>query len=255
MTCREFEHAAASLTLWELARSDDQDLLHHAVECVKCAVWLDEQQMLAAGMQALQARTAGCEAGAHVEQALLRRFRQENSQQTPSVATLRAAPIAFHLSRFFEVGAYAAVAAAIAVGLFLGVRLLERHAQKVTGQTSPAVTAPVQRAQASSASVQQQVAPTMRERPEMPVKREAAAHPVSQGGRARHLSAAAASPTTDDSDYVALMFCDPLICSTDAQVVRMELPVAGANDSNAETQVADVVVGDDGLVRAVRIVN
>ncbi len=255
MTCREFKHAAASLTLWELARSDDQDLLHHAGECVKCAVWLHEQQMLAAGMQALQTRTAGCEAGTHVEKALLRRFREETFEQTPSVATLRATPIAFRLSRFFEEGAYAAVAAAIAVGLFLGVRLLERRAPKVTGQTSPAVTAPVQRAQASSASVQQQVAPTMRERPEMPVKREAAAHPVFQGGRTRHFSAAAASPTTDDSDYVALMFCDPLICSTDAQVVRMELPVAGANDPNAETHVADVVVGDDGLVRAVRIVN
>ncbi len=257
MTCREFKHAAASLTLWELARSDDQDLLHHAVECVKCAVWLDEQQMLAAGMQALQARTAGCEAGAHVEQALLRRFRQETSQQTPSVATLRAAPIAFRLSRFFEVGAYAAVAAAIAVGLFLGVRLLERRTAtgSVTAQSSPATSAPVQKAQVSGDTSQQQVAPTMRERPEMPVKREAAAHPVSQGGRTRHFSAAAASPTTDDSDYVALMFCDPLICSTDAQVVRMELPVAGANDPNAETQVADVVVGDDGLVRAVRIVN
>jgi hypothetical protein len=95
----------------------------------------------------------------------------------------------------------------------------------------------------------------MRERPEVPVKREVAAHPISQGGRPRHSSAAAASPTTDDPDYVALMFCDPLICSSDAQVVRMELPVAGASQPDAQTQVADVVVGDDGLVRAVRIVN
>ena len=51
------------------------------------------------------------------------------------------------------------------------------------------------------------------------------------------------------------MFCDPLICSSDAQVVRMELPVAGGSDRDAQTQVADVVVGDDGLVRAMRIVN
>ncbi len=52
------------------------------------------------------------------------------------------------------------------------------------------------------------------------------------------------------------MFCDPLICSSDAQVVRMELPATGAaSDRNAQTQVADVVVGYDGVVRAMRIVN
>jgi hypothetical protein len=256
MTCREFKHAAASLTLWELARSDDQGLFHHAVECAKCAVWLDEQQMLAAGMQALQAFTAGREAGAHVEQALLRRFRQEAFEQTPPVATLRSAPIAFRLSRLFEVGAYVAVAAAIVVGLFLGVRLLERRAAtgNVTAQSNPAASVAVRKGQVSGDTSQQQVAPTMRERPEVPVKREVAAHPVSRG-RTRHSSAAAASPATGDPDYVALMFCDPLICSSEAQVVRMELPVAGARDTNAQTQVADVVVGDDGLVRAVRIVN
>ena len=37
--------------------------------------------------------------------------------------------------------------------------------------------------------------------------------------------------------------------------LRMELPMAGASDRDAQTQVADVVVGDDGLVRAIRIVN
>ena len=32
------------------------------------------------------------------------------------------------------------------------------------------------------------------------------------------------SQDSDDPDYVALMFCDPLSCSSDAEVVRMELP-------------------------------
>ncbi len=55
-----------------------------------------------------------------------------------------------------------------------------------------------------------------------------------------------------DDGYVALMFCDPLSCSSDSQVVRMELPAAS---QDAQPQIADVVVGYDGLVRAVRIVN
>ncbi len=48
------------------------------------------------------------------------------------------------------------------------------------------------------------------------------------------------------------MICDPLSCSSDSQVVRMELP---AQPGQAQSQVADVVVGYDGAVRAVRIVN
>ena len=59
MTCREFKHAAASLTLWELSRPQDEQLLDHADACPKCGAWLDSQQMLAATMQTLQDRTAG----------------------------------------------------------------------------------------------------------------------------------------------------------------------------------------------------
>ncbi len=251
MTCREFKHTAASLTLWELSRPHDEQVLDHAEECPKCGAWLDRQQMLAVSMQTLQAQTAGREAGPHVERALLRVFRREAFKTTPPVAALRSAPIAFRLSRFFELGAYAAVAAAIVVGLFLGVRLLEQRSATAPAQSqsAPAVNpAPVQQIQtAGNATVQQQPATSS--------KREAAAHPVSQSGSTKRLSLAAASQTSDDTDYVALMFCDPLICSSDAQVVRIEVPVAGTGDRDAQTQLADVVVGDDGVVRAMRIVD
>ena len=47
MTCREFKHTAASLTLWELSGTRDAQVLDHAEECPKCGAWLDRQQMLA----------------------------------------------------------------------------------------------------------------------------------------------------------------------------------------------------------------
>jgi hypothetical protein len=252
MTCHDFKHAAESLTLWELARSDDQPMFDHALECASCAVWLDERQTLAAGIQALQARTTGREAGPHVERALLRVFRQQTLEGGKAVAANRSAPIAFRLSRFFEVGAYAAAAAAIVVGLFLGVRLLERRSPTgaVQNQSIPVATTPVQQAQTAGSSTHQEVVPG----PAMSVKRELTTRPVSKRNMSGH-STAAASQATYDADYVALMFCDPLICSSDAQVVRMELPVAGASDRDVQTQVADVVVGDDGLVRAMRMEN
>ena len=130
MTCREFKHNAAALTLWELSRPGEQLNLSHADECPKCGAWLDKQHMLAASMQTLQARTAGRQAGPHVERVLLRMFRQVPFEATQPAAAHRSAPIAFRLSRFFEAGTYVAVAAAIVVGLFLGVRLLEERSMK-----------------------------------------------------------------------------------------------------------------------------
>jgi hypothetical protein len=61
------------------------------------------------------------------------------------------------------------------------------------------------------------------------------------------------STAADSDEYDALMLCDPLICSGDEQVIRMELP-ANTAEGNGQPVAADLVVGDDGLVRAMRIV-
>ena len=255
MTCRDFKHSAASLTLWELFHPGDEQLLKHAEECPKCGVWLDRQHMLAASMQTLQARTAGRQAGPQVERALLRMFRQAPFEATHRVAAHRSAPMAFRLSRFFEVGAYAALAAAIVVGLFLGVRLLEQRSMKgpVQSQVSPAAT---QQTQAATNITRSEVAPPSHQPPVLSAKRRAVSQPAETPHAAKAISADAGASQTYDPGYVALMFCDPLICSTDAEVIRMELPVTGATaDRDAPTQLADVIVGYDGVVRAMRIVN
>jgi hypothetical protein len=243
MTCREFRHTAASLTLWELAQLGDKQILDHAGMCLECGAWLDRQQTLAVSMQTLRTQTADREADPQVERALLRVFRQETLQTQP-VASLRSAPVAFRLSRFFELGTYAAVAAAIAVAMFLGARLPEHRTVTPPLQTHsvPAVNmSPAQQTQTAANAKEQQ--------PAGPLKREV------ESSSTRRPHVAAASLASDDPDYVVLMFCDPLICSSDAEVVRMELPVVGAGENDTRTQVADVVVGDDGLVRAMRIVN
>ena len=258
MTCREFKHSA-SLTLWELSRPGDGQILDHAEQCSRCGAWLDRQQVLAATMQKLQAQTASQQAGPHVERALLRMFRQVPFEATQPVAAHRSAPIAFRLSRFFEVGAYVAVAAAIVVGLFLGIHLLEERSMKapVQSQSSPESAAPVQHAQVAETMTPKQVASPAREMPAISTKHEAAPRRTARTNAAKPSSVApAAVQANGDPEYVALMFCDPLSCSTDTQVVRMELPASGAmGDRNAQTQIADVVVDYDGVVRAMRIVN
>ena len=275
MTCREFKQNAEALTLWELsqAQNEDQQLSSHAGQCDSCGSWVREQRLLASSLGTLQTRTANLEAGASVERAVMQAFRQSMAQNAASVPAQvlaknearRAksdllnpvlAPVALRLSRWFEIGAYVAVAAAVIVGMFLGIRLLEHRpsndpAQAKSGPaiTPPAVQKPVIGAQAESpslttAAATKSAAPT----------RHSTAQPAAAQ---KKTTAAPQSVAADDSQsdneagYTALMFCDPLSCSGDSQVVRMELPA----QPGQSVQTADLVVGYDGTVRAVRIVN
>ena len=165
-------------------------------------------------------------------------------------------PIAMRLSRFFEVGAYVAVGAAIVVALFLGVRCWSGARQML----------PVKSRWHSQVSPCPALLPatlSLRRARSYPWCCEALlkGFPPRRGESASQSSPDMAEPsqTSTDADYVALMFCDPLSCSGDAQVVRMELPGSGPSASggeqDAQMRIADVVVGYDGVVRAVRIVN
>jgi hypothetical protein len=164
------------------------------------------------------------------------------------------------LSRVFEVGAYVAVAAAIVVGVFLGVQLLQHRTEIASLQST--VQSPV--APAGTSSVIQQPQPAARAESVKPAVNAGHETPMTVAMERPHvarnsrLSSPSVTPdtteetsSTADAGYVALMFCDPLSCATDSQVVRMELPA----QNNTQPQMADVVVGFDGVVRAVRIVN
>ena len=268
MTCREFKHSAAALTLWELTRGEDDEVLEHTEKCDACNTWLRKQRTLAVSMQTLQARTAGLEAGPDVERALLRAFRQDtlrsadpvlgrvkerSGPERPAVTPL-STPMALRLSRFFEVGAYVAMAAALLVGVFLGIRLLQHSSNPVTAQNQVVPASVVAEAPKPAVVAQRAIAPD--EHPQAVTvarKRLEPAHSSED-------TAAIAQVTNDDSQsladagYTALMFCDPLSCAAETQVVRVELPAA-AGGQNSQPQMADLVVGYDGVVRAVRIVN
>jgi len=277
MTCREFKHSAASLTLWEVSQvqsgsrsgSEDERIVNHANSCESCATWLRKQRSLAASMRTLQAQTVGVEAGPGVEQVLLAAFRQNAAIsfahagvasrfeiERPKAAS-GFPPIAMRLSRFFEIGAYAAVAAAIIVGVFLGMQILP-HSRTTPSQTVSAPASLTPTASKPVGAEQSELSKTLlssdvrQSSPLQGLARPKHAPVAGERGVSAQPGVAEESPAaTDDDGYVALMFCDPLSCSSDAQVVRMELPAG----QDAQPQIADVVVGYDGLVRAVRIVN
>lgn len=258
MTCREFQHRTDSLNLHELSQLQDQEIVGHASQCPKCAAWLQQQRSLAVTMQTLQARTATCVAGPETERVLLQAFRQRPALSGPQEMTEKFTPIAMRLSRFFEIGAYVAVGAAILVGLFLGVQLLEKR-----GSNSPIASHSAQPSAIIPSTVPEEPVVTA-EKPESNLQKPAGFRSGVARLRMRHVVPAGQSgadtvetaETSTDAGYVALMFCDPLSCSTDSQVVRMELPApASATGQTFRPQTADLVVGYDGIVRAVRIVN
>lgn len=255
MTCREFEQAAALLTLSELSPGQNMPLPEHADGCPQCGAWMQEQRLLAAGLQALRARTSSLEAGPDVERALLCTLRRGPSEATQQAAP-RFAPIAGRLGRFFEVGAYAAVAAAIVVAMVLGVGIWRHRSagQPVRSQSTPASIGPALPVTSAAISVAPGNVAALADQPTAKSAQHLSAARQSPSGIDEDQSTDSQSQTADEQDYMALMLCDPLSCSSDAQLVRMELPASPAAGRDSP-QVADVVVGDDGVVRAVRIVN
>ena len=216
---------------------------------------MQEQRLLAASLQALRARTSSLEAGPNVERALLRTFRLGPPEAVPPAA-LRFTPIPMRLGRFFEVGAYVAVAAAIVVAMVLGVGIWRHRSadQPVQSQSAPLTTAPVSPVTSAAVSMTPGNVAAPADGPAAKSAQRLSSVRQSSARIDEDQSAVSRSQTGDEQDYMALMLCDPLSCSSDAQLVRMELPASPAAGRDLP-QVADVVVGDDGVVRAVRIVN
>ena len=261
MTCREFIETAESLSplQLQLMESKNENLSAHARECSSCGKWMESQRALGGALQLLRAQTAQSEAGPKVEASVLEAFRAQGFEPVADVEPYRAAPAAWKLSRMFEVGAYLAVAAALIVGIFLGGRMwryrqappAQAHVQQTTTpQTVNSKTAKLAETDQSSPRIQTEVA-------QKPANSAATAGTVAIAKPPQSAGVTSGATTIDRQGFVAMMLCDPLICSGDEQVIRMELPgnASGSGDGSSEPVIADVVVGDDGLVRAMRIVN
>lgn len=250
MTCREFMASAELLTPVEMLkmRAEEHPLSLHAKECAACRKWLDSHQLLGNALGALRVSTEQREASPKVEQAVLAAFRAQSF--APQVVEMpeRSPRALWRMSRFFEVGAYAAAAAAIIVGLFLGARLLQDKGAAKTDAQAQAVSAP----QVKRAEAKQTPANVV---PDVVATKSARASEAPAKKKAMRNESESESSASDSAGYTAMMLCDPLICSGDTQVIRMELPASAIEGSAGQPVLADVVIGEDGLIRAMRIVN
>jgi hypothetical protein len=255
MTCREFMDAAESFTPSQLLRMRpaEEPMSLHARDCAACGLWLESHRTLGNELHALSASTEQRGAGPAVEQAVLEAFRTQGFAPQVVAMPVRTPSALWKLSRVLEFGAYGAVAAALIVGLFLGGRLLRDKQAAARTEQAQTTNAPQSKTQELTAA---KVGGESKEQAAKPTRTTVTEVASVTAKRPAASQVSAKSTGTDQAGYIALMLCDPLICSGDEQVVRMELPATvTADGSSAQPVLADVVIGEDGLVRAMRIVN
>jgi hypothetical protein len=259
MNCQSFESAVN-----DLARDQMMDAavrnraLAHAVACQRCAARLADEQALTAGLRKIgESRD---EAPAHVEASLREAFRASVGEKgQPAIARID--------STRHNWGLWAAAAAAILVVAFLA--LSAARLQKGEANKPQTVTAE-QKEERQTGAPGGEVKPF----PDQPVphvdRPQIGAHKSVRPRTRRDPSAKEVKPveaqesrTEVATEFIPLIHGDEISPSDGGQIVRVEMPrgalVAFGLPMNMERAgervKADVVVGNDGVARAIRFVH
>ncbi|HST24183.1 MAG TPA: hypothetical protein VLR90_23985 [Blastocatellia bacterium] len=254
MNCQNFE-----TTINDLARDQIMDAmvrdsaLKHASACARCAVRLADERMLTAGLRRLAASAGAEEAPGRVEARLLAALREQKAI-TPSTTVVNR--YSHRLRRL----AIAAAAAILVVLSLAAIRFnqsdrIERveQARKLNLKdqlAGPNRIRPVERQPALAIGNQPRSTPKI---PRRNLIGETKRPPrVPNTNVTREIA----------TDFIPLVQGDSLNLMESGQLVRVELPRSALvsfglpmNMERADQRVkADVVVGNDGLARAIRFV-
>lgn len=278
MSCRNVETIIAELARGQMLEARaKEDALAHMEDCQRCAARFADEQTLTNGLRAVTASAAMIETPAHVEAALLSAFRQGASSAHVS-ADANARPLATPWLPW----SIAAAAAILIFSVFALPRLLpvdsreqaQRGVRDVQPNVSPTIKTP------ESATVQKNAQPQSDEvmgnpEPESaggstsprPADRRRSlmlnaglrSRPVHSANSIQHVLNADEEIRTD---FLPLTYGGNLSQLDDGQVVRVELPRSALqsfglplNAERANERVkADVLLGHDGVARAIRFV-
>jgi hypothetical protein len=262
MSCQDFKKVVEELSDGRLMDAAARDAgLGHAAVCVGCAAHLMEARAVGAGLQ-VAARAETEEAPARVRTALLAAFAEQHREEAaPSnvvgLPSRRAA-------RWWLAAGVAAAAAVVLLSLTLTslTRFSTGDTQSKPQEVSGARLLPTQ----TPAEVRV-------EKPAILVGNEAAQQnppkkSSSRTAKAAHVlkNQARREPATvaqaDGNEYLPLTYLAGATAMESGTIVRVELSrsalislgVPVGPDYSDETLKADVVVGDDGVARAIRLV-
>lgn len=262
MKCERFQVIAGKLARNDIMEADERArALGHAAVCEGCAEALALQNRLSEGFRSLAQETRAAQAPSTVEDKLLAAFRERTCVASFPAATTR---------RHLRISAAAAAALLLAVGI-LSWRW---YAASVPHPTASADS----RDAGNVAAVKPEISPVVAVSPTQPPN--VLTPLVSRRFPRRHLTTAAKlnlakqataevseSATIHDTReittaFVPLGFGSALDLQDGGQMVRVELPRSALarfglpmNINRADEKIkADVLVGADGVARAIRFV-
>jgi hypothetical protein len=261
MFCHEFEQIAGDLATARLMEAGKrQRALRHASECSACALRLSAERTIEAGLQALRVGAEEGDAPPHLKTALRAAFdRQVKAASVAAGAT--AAPVLISAPVRSRNLALRWLAAAALILIAAGAGLLSRA-------ISPNSTEDLSGGRTSAPP--EQSPPRVVETGESgDQKPKIETNVVGKSNKRRAPRRAAASDSDDTTsinetvtDYIPLTYLADATAMESGTVLRVELPpsVLGAmglpspserTDSRVK---ADLIIGDDGVPRAVRFV-
>jgi hypothetical protein len=255
MNCHGFENVVHELARDQMleASAREQAILH-VRECEHCCLILNEQLNLTAHLRQLSADVQTVQVSPVIEDRLLAEFRSINTQM-------------FNSTRFRWGYAYAAAAAVLLITLtVVAIRSGKpNHVPFVQREVAVAPTGSIEAQKQPLPREVQKVAPGTVTKPAVkrkakPVRPrdvkplEAIAQTVREAG--------GVSDTEITTEFIPVGYSNPAILQDGGQVVRVELPrYAMARfglpvnmDRYDEKVKADVLMGVDGLARAIRFV-
>lgn len=248
MTCNELHNLVESeRSVFRAENVLSAEIAAHIQQCSSCCHWIRMKEQLSGKLNLL--RRSAPAVPATLDESILAAYRKQ--MQQPVTALI---PVHRHsLSRGMLWRA--AIAALLLIGaiIFFGnrKRVAPPLAARVQQQSVAAETPMEPR---TSAEMPKSVTPKKLQK--RPVRGKAIVP------RTEDVAGAGAATEAADSlppDFRRLMYCDQLSCSGAMEVIRMNLPASALGMASplrsSNIIAADVVVGADGVARAIRIVN
>lgn len=267
MSCQDFKRVVEELADGRLMDAAARDAgLAHAAVCVECAARLMEARGIGAGLR-VAARAETEEAPARVRQALLASFAEQHrgdftEQKHDDVAPSNVVELPSRRAARWWGAAAVAAAVLLLLGLTSWVRFSKDGSQAPSQQLSATPPAPaqppVENKEAKPGILVEDA--VVQKTPLKKSQTRTSKASRSLKGKAQHESATVAQ--SGNNEYLPLTYLADATAMESGTVVRVELSrsalislgVPVEIDRSDELLKADVVLGDDGVARAIRLV-
>ena len=256
MNCHDFEAAAGELASERLMDAVQREkALAHAASCPGCTSRLNDERALTAGLRIVACTTVE-EAPARVGEAVLAAYRGQIPDPRADARVLTASG-----RWLYAAASVAAIALIVTLIALMSSRV--RHSQQ-PGPEKAANPGPVAPEEPRPALPPQKVSPVSPSS-EVAVQRRRPvdrARNVARSSRRSPNASGSAGEVEIATDFIPLMNRETLAQMDGGQVMRVELPRSALMsfglpmdmERASERIKADVVVGNDGLARAIRFV-